>query len=145
MIDTIYTLPTERERIMKDFDGLSDDERKKFDASWKHLRHLWILWQLDEPDPSCPLSGEEKRHALLAYKALEMVWFEKLPNADKQPFAIYIRDRVPHSAIPEIDQTFGMSIEQLASYCKDLPRPDWVRKNATAVKISIKSFPHRST
>ena len=90
--------------------------------------------------PSIP----EKRHILLAYKLLQILWFDKLPERRNQAFTIYVRDQLPDDQSPErINKAFDRSAEELANLCKDMPRPKWL-KNATAVKTSIESFPQRS-
>ncbi len=143
MANTILTSSAERERLIQAFRELPKNEQQNARVIWEHLRYLWILWGLDEIDSSCTLTPDKKRHALLAYKSLQIVWFKKLPRADKQSFEIYIRDRVPEASIPAIRETFSASINELASRGEQAPRPKWTRGNAIMAKISIESFPHR--
>ena len=90
--------------------------------------------------PSIP----EKRHILLAYKFLQILWFDELPDQPDQVFTIYVRDRLPDDQSPEsINKAFDSSAEELADLCKEMPRPKWLN-NAKAVKTSMKSFPQSS-
>lgn len=115
-----------------------------FYKSLEHLRWLMVLWDLEELDPDSMPDVPEKRHILLAYKLLQLLWFDKLPERDNQAFTIYVRDRLPDDQSPErINEAFDRSTDELADLCKGMPRPKWL-KNATAVKTYIESFPQRS-
>ena len=110
----------------------------------EHLRYLTILWDLEELDPDSMPSVPEKRHMLLAYKLLQILWFEELPDQGDQGFIIHVRDRLPGDQGPErINKVFDRSADELEDLCKDMPRPKWL-KDAEAVKTSIESFPQRS-
>ena len=110
----------------------------------EYLRYLTILWDLEELHPDSMPSIPEKRHILLAYKLLQILWFDKLPERRNQAFTIYVRDRLPDDQSPErINKAFDRSADELADLCKEMSRPTWL-KNATAVKTSIESFPQKS-
>lgn len=109
-----------------------------------HLRWLTILWDLDEIGPD-PMPGiPEKRHILLAYKLLHILWFEELPEGRDQAFTIYVRDRLPDDQGPErINEAFDRSADELADLCRGMSRPKWLR-DAAEVKTSIEAFPQKS-
>ncbi len=98
----------------------------------EHLRYLTILWDLEELDPASMPSIPEKQHILLAYKLLQILWFNKLPERGNQAFTIYVRDQLPDDQGPEkINKAFDSSADELADLCKEMPRPKWL-KNATS-------------
>ena len=147
-IDTMRTkFPTtseERKRLLQSFFDLPPKDKEMFYRAVEHLRYLTILWDLEELDPDSMPSVPEKRHMLLAYKLLQILWFDKLPERRNQAFTIYVRDRLPDDQSPErINKVFDRSADELEDLCKDMPRPKWL-KDAEAVKTSIESFPQRS-
>lgn len=102
-----------------------------------------VLWDLEELDPDSMPDVPEKRHILLAYKLLQLLWFDKLPERDNQAFTIYVRDRLPDDQSPErINEAFDRSVNELVDLCKAMPRPKWLRDSA-AVKTSIEAFPQK--
>ena len=109
-----------------------------------HLRWLMILWDLEEQSPDSPLSLPEKRHILLAYKLLQILWFSNLPERDHQTFAVYVRDRLPDDQDPQVvNDIFDINLDELAVRCNGLARPKWLAKEAKAMKVSLESFPHK--
>ncbi len=87
--------------------------------------------------PSIP----EKRHILLAYKLLEILWFSKLPEKDDQTFTVYVRDRLPDDQDPQVvNNIFDTNSDELAARCENLARPEWVTKEAKAIKVSLNPF-----
>ncbi len=134
----------ERKRLLQSFFDLPSQEKMMFYSALEHLRWLTILWDLEELEADSMPSTPEKRHILLAYKFLQLLWFEELPDQPNQVLMIYVRDRLPEDQSPErINKAFDSNTEELANLCKEMPRPKWL-KNAKAVKISIESFPQRS-
>ena len=107
----------------------------------EHLRWLSILWGLDEPEKNSLPSTSEKRHILLAYKFLQVLWFDELPDQHDQAFTVYVRDRLPEDQTPEtINKAFDRNTEELVGLCKGMTRPTWLN-NGTEAKTSIESFP----
>jgi len=134
----------ERKRLLQSFFELPPKDKEIFYKAAEHLRWLTILWDLDDLGPDSMPGIPERRHILLAYKLLQILWFDKLPERGDQVFTIYVRDRLPDDQGPErINEAFDRSADELADLCKAIPRPTWL-KNATAVKTSIESFPQRS-
>jgi hypothetical protein len=89
-------------------------------------------------------SISEKRHILLAYKLLQILWFNKLPERDHQTFTVYVRDRLPDDQDPQaVNNIFDTSSDELAVRCNGLARPKWLTKEAKAIKVSLESFPHK--
>ncbi|MCI0529567.1 MAG: hypothetical protein L0Y56_19165, partial [Nitrospira sp.] len=78
----------ERKRLLQSFFDLPPKDRELFSKAVGHLRWLTILWDLAELDPDSMPSVPEKRHILLAYKLLQLLWFDKLPEVDNQAFTI---------------------------------------------------------
>ena len=75
--------------------------------------------------PSIP----EKRHILLAYMLLQVLWFNKLPERDHQTFTVYVRDRLPDDQDPEVvNDIFNTDADELAACCKSLAHPKWLKK-----------------
>ena len=144
MPSKIHPKSEERKRLLQSFFDLPSPEKKMFYRALEHLRWLMILWDLDEPDANSLPSIPEKRHILLAYKFLHLLWFDRLPDQHNEVFTIYVRDRLPEEQIPEtVNMAFDRSAEDLADLCKEMPRPTWL-KNSIEVKTSIESFPQKS-
>ena len=134
----------ERKRLLRSFVDLPPNDKEIFYKAAGHLRWLTVLWDLEKLDPSSMPDLSEKRHILLAYKVLQILWFEELPKQDSQTFTIFVCDRLPEDQTPEtITKAFDSSTTELADLCKDMPRPDWL-KNVPAVKTSIELFPEQS-
>ena len=109
-----------------------------------HLRWLTILWDLEHISPDSIPSIPEKRHILLAYKLLQILWFNKLPEREHQAFTVYVRDRLPDDQDPQVvNDIFDTNSDELAARCKNLERPKWLTKEAKATKISLESFPYK--
>lgn len=110
----------------------------------EHLRWLTVLWGLAELNPDSIPTIPEKRHTLLAYKLLQILWFSKLPERDRQTFTVYVRDRLPEDQDPQVvNDTFDTNSEELAGRCNDLARPKWLTKEAKTIKVSLESFPYK--
>lgn len=134
----------ERKRLLQSFFDLPSQEKTMFYSALEHLRWLNLLWDLEELEADSLPSTPEKRHILLAYKSLHILWFDELPDQPDQALTIYVRDRLPEDQSPEsINKAFDSSAEELADLCQEMPRPKWL-KNATVVKTSIESFPQTS-
>jgi hypothetical protein len=107
----------------------------------EHLRWLTILWGLEEIDSGSMLSIPEKQHILLAYKFLEILWFDKLPEGNNQIFTIYVQARLPKDQDPQVGKDiFDTNSDELAARCKGLARPKWLTKEAKTTMISLESF-----
>ena len=110
----------------------------------EHLRWLTILWDLDELSPDSAPSIPEKRHILLAYKLLQILWFSKLPKKDDQTFTVYVRDRLPNDQDPQVvNDIFDTNSDELAVRSDGVSRPEWLTKEAKAIKVSLESFPYK--
>ena len=134
----------ERKRLLQSFIDLPPQDKAMFYRALERLRWLMILWDLEEFDPNAIPPIPEKRHALLSYKLLQILWFDKLPERPDESFTLHVRDRIPEDQSPEtINKAFDRSTEELADLCKDMPSPSWL-KNATEVKTSVESFPQSS-
>jgi hypothetical protein len=131
----------ERKRLLQSFLHLPQDEKAVVYQALEHLRWLSILWGLEEVESTSLPSTSEKRHILFAYKALQILWFDELPDQHDQAFTVYVRDRLPEDETPEtINKAFDRNTEELADLCKGMPRPNWLN-SATEAKTSIESFP----
>lgn len=134
----------ERKQLRQSFSNLPSKDKEMFYKATVHLRWLTILWDLEEHDPASMPGISEKRHILLAYKLLQILWFNKLPASDSQALTIYVRDRLPENQTPErVNEAFDRSADELADLCEEMPRPKWLN-NATAVMTSIELFPQTS-
>ncbi len=136
--------PEDRKRLLQSFYDLPPKDKEIFYKAVEHLRWLTILWDLEKLSPDSMPSIPEKRHILLAYKLLEILWFSKLPDRDHQTFTVYVRDRLPDDQSPElVNDVFDTNSDELAVRCKSLVRPKWLPKEAKAIKISLESFPYK--
>jgi hypothetical protein len=136
--------PEERKQLLQSFSNLPTKDKKTFYQAVGHLRWLMILWDLEEPDPDSMPDSSEKRHILLAYKSLGMLWFNQLPESNSQAFTMYVGDRIPEEQTPEkVNEAFDRTTDELAELCAAMPRPSWV-KNVSAAMTSIELFPQRS-
>lgn len=133
-----------RKHLLQSFSELRPRDKEMLNTSVRHLRWLMILWDLDELDSDSTPSISEKRHILLAYKFLEILWFDKLPGNSSQAFTMYVRDQLPDNQKPEsINETFDRSEDELAGLCEKMARPNWL-KNTPAVMTSLELFPLKS-
>jgi len=134
----------ERKHLLQSFSNLPSKDKQMLHKASAHLRWLTILWDLDELDPDSMPSIPEKRHILLAYKFLQILWFDKLPESDSQAFTMYVRNQIPDNQGPDrITETFDHSTDELADLCQEMPRSKWL-KDATAVMTSVELFPRTS-
>jgi hypothetical protein len=132
----------ERKHLLRSFYDLPSEDKQMLYKAVAHLRWLAILWGLEEIDSDSMPSIPEKQHVILAYKLLEILWFDKLPEGKDQAFTVYVRDRLPEDQDPQVvNDIFDTDSDELAVRCNDLTRPKWVTKEAKAVKVSLESFP----
>ncbi len=112
----------------------------------EHLRWLTMLWDLEKLSHESMLSISEKRHILLAYKLLQILWFSKLPEKDDQTFRVYVRDRLPDDQDPQtVNDIFDTNSDELAVRSDGLVRPEWLTKEAKAMMVSLESFPSKAS
>ena len=144
MMNTKFPTPEDRKRLLQSFYDLPPKDQDMLYKAVEHLRWLTILWDLEKLSPDSTLSIPEKRHVLLAYKLLQILWFNKLPERDHQTFTVYVRDRLPDDQDPQaVNNIFDTSSDELAVGCNGLARPKWLTKEAKAIKVSLESFPHK--
>ncbi len=138
------TTSEDRKRLLQSFYGLPPKDKEMLYRAVGHLRWLMILWDLEKLSLDSMPSIPEKRHILLAYKLLQIIWFNKLPERDHQTFTVYVRGRLPADQDPEaVNDMFDTSSDELATRCKSLARPKWLTKEAKAIKVSLESFPYK--
>ncbi len=138
------TTSEERKRLLQSFYSLPATDKQMLYKAVEHLRWLAILWDLEELNRESMPSSPEKRHILLAYKLLQLLWFDKLPERDGQTFTVYVRDRLPGDQDPEVvNSVFDTASDELAARCKSLARPEWLTKEAKTTEISLESFPYQ--
>jgi hypothetical protein len=136
--------PEDRKRLLHSFYDLPIKDKEMLYNAVGHLRWLTVLWDLAELNPDSIPTVPEKRHILLAYKLLQILWFSKLPERDHQTFTVYVRDRLPEDQDPQVvNDTFDTNSEELAARCNDLARPKWLTKEAKTIKVSLQSFPYK--
>ena len=86
----------------------------------------------------------EKRHILLAYRLLEILWYDKLPESKDETFTVFVRDRLPDDQDPQVvNNIFDTNSDQLAARCENMGRPNWLTVEAKAIEISLDSFPNK--
>ena len=133
----------ERKRLLQSFYDLPPKDKDMLYRAVNHLRWLTIVWGLEKISPDSMPSIPEKRHILLAYKLLQILWFNKLPERDHQTLTVYVRERLPDDQDPQVvNDIFDANSDELAVRCNGLARPKWLTKEATAIKISLESFPY---
>ena len=139
-----FPTPEDRKRLLQSFYDLPPKDKEIFYRAVEHLRYLTILWDLEKLGPDSMPTIPEKRHILLGYKLLQLLWFNKLPERDNQTFTVYVRDRLPNDQDPAVvNDIFGTNSDELAVRCNGLARPKWLTKEAKAIKISLESFPYK--
>ena len=144
MMNTKSPTPEERKRLLQSFQDLPPKDKEMFYRAVEHLRWLTIMWDLEKLGPDSGPSISEKRHILLAYKLLHILWFNKLPERDHQTFTVYVRNRLPDDQDPQVvNDIFDTNSDELATRCHNLARPKWLTKEAKAVKVSLESFPYK--
>ena len=140
-----FSTPKDRKRLLHSFYDLPLKEKEMLYRAVEKLHWLTVLWELEQPSPDSVPSIPEKRHILLAYKVLEILWFIKLPEGNHQTFTVYVRDRLPQDQDPQVvNDTFDTSSDELAARCLRLERPKWLTREAKGIKISLASFPYKS-
>ena len=136
--------PEDRKRLLQAFYDMPSNEKELLYKAVEHLRWLTILWDLEKLSANSIPSISEKRHILLAYKLLQILWFSKLPEKDHQTFTVYVRDRLPDDQDPQVvNNIFDTNSHELAARCESLERPKWLTKGAKPIKISLDSFPNK--
>ena len=144
MMNTKFPTPEDRKRLLHSFYDLPSKEKELLYKAVEHLRWLTILWDLEKLSPDSIPSIPEKRHVLLAYKLLQILWFSKLPERDHHTFTVYVRDRLPDDQDPQVvNDIFDTNSDELAVRCNGLARPKWLTKEAKAIKVSLESFPYK--
>jgi hypothetical protein len=144
MMNTKFPTSEDRKRLLHSFYDLPSKDKEMLYKAVEHLRWLTILWDLEKLSRDSTPSIPEKRHILLAYKLLQILWFNKLPEGDHQTFTVYVRDRLPDDQDPQVvNDIFDTSSDELAARCKSLTRPKWLTKEAKAIKVSLESFPNK--
>jgi hypothetical protein len=136
--------PEDRKRLLHSFYDLPSKEKEILYKAVEHLRWLTMLWDLEELSPDSMPSIPEKQHILLAYKLLQILWFNKLPERAHQTFTVYVRDRLPDDQDPQVvNDIFETNSDELAARCESLARPEWLTRETKAIKISLESFPYK--
>jgi hypothetical protein len=138
-----FPTPEDRKRLLQSFYDLPPKDKEMLYKAVEHLRWLTILWDLEKLSPDSIPSIPEKRHILLAYKLLQILWFSKLPERDHQTFTVYVRDRLPDQDPQVVNDVFDTDSDELAVQSDDLVRPEWLTKEAKAIKVSLVSFPSK--
>jgi hypothetical protein len=146
MMSAKFPTPEDRKRLLHSFYDLPSKEKEMLYKAVEHLRWLTILWGLEELTPDSMPGITAKRHILLAYKLLRILWFNKLPEGDQQTFTLYVRDRLPEDQDPQVvNDIFNTNSDELAARCKSLERPKWLTNEARAIKVSLESFPDKAS
>ena len=144
MMNTKSPTPEDRKRLLQSFYDLPPKDQDMVYRAVEQLRWLTILWDLEKINQDSLPSIPEKRHILLAYKLLQILWFTKLPEGDHQTFTVYVRDRLPDDQDPQVvNDIFDTNSDELALRCNGLARPKWLTKEAKAIKVSLESFPYK--
>ncbi len=144
MMNAKFPRPEDRKRLLQSFYELQPNDQQMLYKAIEHLHWLTILWDLEKLSPDSMPSIPEKRHILLAYKVLQIVWFSKLPKRELQTFTVYVRERLPDDQDPQIvNDIFDTNWDELAARCESLERPKWLTKNVKAIKVSLESFPYK--
>ena len=144
MMNTKSPDPEDRKRLLQSFYELPPKDQEMLYRAVEHLRWLTILWDLEKISPDSMPSIAEKRQILLAYKLLQILWFNKLPERDHQTFTVYVRDRLPDDQDPQVvNDIFNTNSDELAVRCNSLARPKWLTKEAKAIEVSLESFPYK--
>ena len=124
MMNTKFPTPEDRKRLLQSFYDLPPKDKKMLYRAVEHLRWLTILWDLEKLSPDSMPSIPEKRHILLAYKLLQILWFSKLPEKDHQTFTVYVRDRLPDDQDPQVvNDIFDTNSDELASPLRESGTP----------------------
>jgi hypothetical protein len=141
-----FPTPGDRKHLLRAFYDLPPKDKEILYSAVEHLRWLTVLWGLEKPDPESVPSISEKRHILLAYKLLQILRFSKLPEKDNQTFTVYVRERLPDDQDPEVvNEIFDTNSDELAVRGNGLARPEWLTKEAKAIKVSLASFASRDS
>lgn len=75
---------------------------------------------------------------------LHNCYASQLPEEDHRTFTVYVRDRLPDDQDPQVvNEVFEASSDELAVRSHGLARPEWLKKEAKAIKVSLKPFPDK--
>ena len=144
IMNTKLPTPEDRKRLLQAFYDLPPNDQEMLYRAVEHLRWLTILWDLEKISADSMPSIPEKRHILLAYKLLQILWFSKLPERDHHTFTVYVRDRLPDDQDPQVvNDIFDTNSDELAVRCNVLARPKWLTREAKAIMISLQSLPYK--
>ena len=115
MMTAKFPTSENRKRLLQSFYDLPPEDKELLYRAVEHLRWLTILWDLEKLSQDSMPSIPEKRHLLRAYKLLQILWFNKLPERDHQTFTVYVRDRLPGDQDPEVvNDIFDTDSDELA-------------------------------
>jgi hypothetical protein len=133
------TRPLERLLIR----GFKDTSSKAYDTL-KEVAHKlagWLILIGRDVNSENLDSVPDKRHALLAYKFLGLVWFDQLPLIDNESFSLLVAARFPGFIRPEdILEAFSQTDSKLELECKELIFQEFLSEKKI-LAVSVNSFP----
>lgn len=137
--------PQGRREILEAFQKLPQNEKEFIFTMFQQHNCLMVLWGLGELPASHLPPVEGRRQLLLAYKALQWIWFDRLPEGLQESFQIHICERFPKGqGFEDVHQAFAADVEQLTEQCNNMRKPGWVSRRAKRMNISIHSFPYKT-
>ena len=135
MNENLY--PEKRKELLEAYRALPKDEKRALDRGLTMLS-IYYACVYHGDDQFKFLSVEEKRHVLLAYKHLNLVWFDQLPAQPTGKVTVKVNKNFPDKLTNEmILDAFDMDDDALKSACAGRKRPAWGRKSKSlSIKVS---------
>jgi hypothetical protein len=128
----------QRKQIMQEFECLPEDKKAAILEALERLRPLYVLWGLDDPENASLPDVTAKRQVLLAYRGLNLIWFDQLPEIAEAEFAVHVAGDYPET----------LTWEMVSNAFDDPPnapmqRPVWLRHPSThTITTSLAGFPN---
>lgn len=139
---------TDVHKLARAYRNLSEDEKLPIRKSLHYLHYyLFAMWDPELSLPETQLNDiDQVIHILLAYKLFDLMWFEKLPDDEKEIFKLYIQIGEPHVPTAKIIiEIFEyITTQELRERCKGIGKPGWVSTPGKDVMYTtLQLFPNR--
>lgn len=139
-------LPRDKHSILQAIMRISYAEpevQNTFVAAWEHMRCLTFWWGLEKTERVHFTNFEDKKHTMLAYKCLGVIWFDEIPAQSAEKFRIDISSVIVKEVTPQLVlRVFRLPNDVLADLCSDYSRSPWFdHESNRSIWVSLESFP----
>lgn len=142
-------LPRDKHSILQAIIRISDAEPEARDAfvqAWERTRCLALWWGVEKPERVHFESLEHKKHTLLAYKCLAVIWFDEFPEHADEKFRIDVSSVIVKEVTAQLVlRVFRLPNDVLAELCSDYSRSPWFdHENNRSIWVTLESCPQEA-